>query len=124
MLFPEPLAYHTAHGFPDYVRGLKAERVQKRRGIVGHVFGRIPGFGLLRPPCPPVIEYDHLEMLRINRHLRRPAPDLASETPDEDDRVPFTVNLVIDIHTVSQGVWHRSQVPSLLHRSLRFKIFG
>src|SRR3990167_9422779 len=123
MLYRKPLAYHTAHGFPDYVRGLNAERVHKRRGIVGQVFGRIPGFGLLRPPCPPVIEYDPLEVLRINRHLRRPALDLASETPDEDDREPLAVNLVINIHTVSQGVWHRLQVP-LLHRPLGLEIFG
>ncbi|MPN26627.1 hypothetical protein SDC9_174052 [bioreactor metagenome] len=88
------------HGPSEDVGSVDGKVIQERGDIIDHILSPERAV-VLRGPCPPVVEHDHLVLLGQDRDERAIEVDVSSESSDEHDRLPVPLSAVTKLNTIN-----------------------
>jgi hypothetical protein len=74
--------------------------------VAGVLTEGVPEFRLLRPTVPPEINSNRPEIVREAHQLWLKVPQTSRRPMEKDDRLSFTVLLVVEIGPVTLDDWH------------------
>ena len=106
------MAGGEVHGHPGAerdardVRRLDPDGAQEAGDLVGVGLGRVRARRLVALARAREVDRDAAEVLGVGRELERVARVIGREVGDQQQRIAFTLDVVVDRKTVDLDLWH------------------